>query len=191
VSGHGGGISSTRSNSFEQTDRNVCPTKQTIHRKPSPSGWSDCLRWIVVRARHAFACQGRGAVAGDVRTLARRCNYCTLIGPGMMTGAPKAGCPQPGSTIVAVGAAIGGHTGMAAAVARRKQLKSQQLQPVAAAVSIATADKTNSFLMIGLLGKNGSRRVQETTRPAVQRTLAERRAFVEARSSHSLVLAVG
>jgi hypothetical protein len=53
--------------------------------------------------------------------------------------------------MVAAGAATGGQTGMAAV--RRKQLKSQQLQPVATAANIATADKTNSFLMNGLLGK--------------------------------------
>jgi hypothetical protein len=53
-----------------------------------------------------------------------------------------------------VGAAIGGQTGMAAVTGRRKQLvKSQQLQPVAATVNIATADRTNSFLMIDLLRK--------------------------------------
>ena len=47
---------------------------------------------------------------------------------------------------------------MATDVGRRKQLKPQQLQPVAAAAKIATADKTNSFLMIGLLRKNASGR---------------------------------
>jgi hypothetical protein len=47
---------------------------------------------------------------------------------------------------------------MAAVTGRRKQLKSQQLQPVAAAANIATADRTNSFLIISLLSNNGSRR---------------------------------
>jgi hypothetical protein len=56
--------------------------------------------------------------------------------------------------IVAVGAVIGGQTGMAAVIGRRKQLvKSQQLQPVAATASIATADNTNSFFMIDFLRK--------------------------------------
>jgi hypothetical protein len=53
---------------------------------------------------------------------------------------------------VAAGAATGGQTGIAAVTGRRKQLKSQQLQPVAAAANIATADRTNSFFMFGLLG---------------------------------------
>lgn len=56
--------------------------------------------------------------------------------------------------IVAVGAVMGGQTGMAAVTGRRKQLvKSQQLQPVAAAVNTTTADRTNSFLMIDFLRK--------------------------------------
>jgi hypothetical protein len=37
------------------------------------------------------------------------------------------------------------------AAVRRKQLKSQQLQPVVTAANIATADKASSFLMIDLL----------------------------------------
>src|SRR5688572_29571106 len=49
--------------------------------------------------------------------------------------------------MVAAGAATGGQTGMAAVIGRRKQPKSQQLQPVAAAANITTADRTNSFLM--------------------------------------------
>ena len=53
--------------------------------------------------------------------------------------------------MVAAGTATGGQTGIAAIVGRRKQPRSQQLQPVAAAANTATADKTNSFLMFGLL----------------------------------------
>ena len=53
--------------------------------------------------------------------------------------------------MVAAGAATGGQAGMAAMVGRRKQPKSQQLQPVATADNIAMADRTNSFFMNGLL----------------------------------------
>jgi hypothetical protein len=36
---------------------------------------------------------------------------------------------------------------MAAVIGRRKQFKSQQLQPVAAAATTPAADKTNNFFM--------------------------------------------
>jgi hypothetical protein len=52
---------------------------------------------------------------------------------------------------VAAGAATGGQTGIAATLGLRKQLRSQQLQPVATADNTATADRTNSFLIICLL----------------------------------------
>jgi hypothetical protein len=65
---------------------------------------------------------------------------------------------------------------MGMAAVRRKQFKSQQLQPVAAAVSTVTADKTNSFLMIGLLPEKQVWRARRAANgraaPAAKRAIA-------------------